>query len=146
MRIVLQKLFVVVCLDHKRVHFAQTLNQHLRRIPEVGDETQAAMSSMKRVPYRLDRVVRNGKRLHQDVADSEVGPGAENAPIAMAVESFAANGGSSLCVTIDGDGEFAAEHFKAANMIAVLMGEKHTVELVRLDAALLEPRHNLARA
>ena len=47
MRIVLQKLFVVVCLDHKRVHFAQTLNQHLRRIPEVGDETQAAMSSMR---------------------------------------------------------------------------------------------------
>ena len=42
MRIALQKFFVVVRLDDNRSHFAQPLNNHPRRIPEIGDETETA--------------------------------------------------------------------------------------------------------
>jgi hypothetical protein len=42
--------------------------------------------------------------------------------------------------------KFPAEHFETANMIAVFMGEQHTVELSRADSALLEPERELARA
>ena len=42
MRIVLQKFFVVIGLDHEHVHLAQALDQHLRRITEIGDETETA--------------------------------------------------------------------------------------------------------
>ena len=40
MRIVLQKFFVVIGLDHERVHFAQTLDQHFGRVTEIGDESE----------------------------------------------------------------------------------------------------------
>src|SRR5881394_1005624 len=42
--------------------------------------------------------------------------------------------------------KFPAEHFEPANMIAVFVGEEHTIELPRRDSALLEPDHDLSRA
>ena len=42
--------------------------------------------------------------------------------------------------------KFPAEHFEAADVIAVLVGEKNAVELVRGDPAQREPEHELARA
>src|SRR3954449_8295838 len=42
--------------------------------------------------------------------------------------------------------KFPAEHLEAANMIAVLMGEQHAVELLRFDSAEGESHHDLSRA
>jgi hypothetical protein len=42
--------------------------------------------------------------------------------------------------------KFPAKHFKTANMIAVLVGEKHAIELVGSDSALGETQDELARA
>ena len=42
--------------------------------------------------------------------------------------------------------EFPAKHFQPANMIAVLVGQEHAIELGRRDPALLEPNHDLPRA
>jgi hypothetical protein len=42
--------------------------------------------------------------------------------------------------------KFAAEHFEPANVIAMLVGQEHAVELRRSDSALLEAPDNLARA
>ena len=81
MRIGLQHFFVVVGLDHERVHFPQPLDHHLRRIPEIGDEPERAFPGMKRVPDRIDRVVRDGKRLDVNIANREVGAGLEQPPI-----------------------------------------------------------------
>ena len=42
--------------------------------------------------------------------------------------------------------EFTAENFQSANMIGVFVREKHAIELLRDDAALLETQHQLPRA
>ena len=42
--------------------------------------------------------------------------------------------------------KFPAEHFQAANMIAMLVGEEDAIELPRADSALFEPEDELARA
>ena len=72
MFIVLQKFFVMICLDYKRVHFAQSLDDHLGRITEVCDETEAARASVKSEPDRIDGIMRHGKRLNRDIADRKL--------------------------------------------------------------------------
>jgi hypothetical protein len=42
--------------------------------------------------------------------------------------------------------KFPAEHFEAADMVAVLVGKKHAIELVGSDPALREAQDELARA
>ncbi len=42
MRIVLQKFFVMIRFDHERLHLAQSLDHHLRRVTQIGNETEAA--------------------------------------------------------------------------------------------------------
>ena len=49
MRIVLQKFFVMIRLDHERVDLAQPLDHHLRRVTKIGDEPERARAGMKRV-------------------------------------------------------------------------------------------------
>jgi hypothetical protein len=39
----LEQLLVVVGFDDERVHFAQALDQHLRRVTEIGDEPEPAL-------------------------------------------------------------------------------------------------------
>jgi hypothetical protein len=42
--------------------------------------------------------------------------------------------------------KFPAEDFEPADVIAVLVGKEHAIELPRRDSALLEPDHDLPRA
>src|SRR5215212_7322370 len=79
----LEQLLVVVRLDYERVHFTQALDQHLGRIPKIGDEPEPAAPCVKRVADGLDRIMRHRKRLHRDVADREVAARPEKAPITM---------------------------------------------------------------
>ena len=83
MRIVLQKLFVVVRLDHERVDLAQPLHHHLRRITKIGNETEATIAGVKSVTDWLYGIVWDGKTLHQDIADGELGAGAKNSPVSV---------------------------------------------------------------
>ena len=69
MRIVLQEFFVVVRLDHERVHFAQPLDHHLRRITKVGNKPKCVRTGMKGVADWIDCIVRDGKSLNGDIAD-----------------------------------------------------------------------------
>ena len=77
MRIVLQKFFVVIRFDHERVHLAQTLDQHLRRVTEIGDKAEAARTGMKGKADWIDRVMRHGKSLNRDIADRKFRTGRE---------------------------------------------------------------------
>ena len=81
MRIVLQQLLVVVRLDHERVHFPQPLDHHLRRVTEIGDESERAFARVKRVADRVNRVMRDGERLDVDIADGKIGAGPEEPPV-----------------------------------------------------------------
>ena len=42
MRIVLQKFFVVIGLDHERLHLAQSFDDQFGHVTEIGDESEAA--------------------------------------------------------------------------------------------------------
>jgi hypothetical protein len=64
----------------------------------------------------------------------------------MIGQNAAANGFGRERIAIDRDLKFPAEHFETANVIAVLVGEEHAIELPRRDPALLEPQDELARA
>ena len=81
MRIGLQHFFVMIRLDHERMHFAQTLDDHFRGVPKIGDEPERALAGMKRVSDRIDRVVPDRKRLNVDISDVEIRAGLEEPPV-----------------------------------------------------------------
>ena len=146
MRIILQKFFVVVGFDDEGMHFAQSFDQHFGGIPEIGDKTQAAITSMKGVADRLDGIMRDGKTLDQNIADSEFGTGAKDSPVFVLSQPEATNGFGRLRIAVNWNGKFPAKHLQSANMVAVLMSEQQSIELLRGDAALLKPDDDLARA
>src|SRR6476646_5510564 len=78
MRIVLQKFLVMIRFDNERMHLPQVFDQHFCRITKISDETEATIAGMKRVTDWVYRIVRDGKTLHQDIADGELGAGAKN--------------------------------------------------------------------
>src|SRR5437588_10147316 len=83
MRIVLQEFFVMIRFDDERLHFAQALYNHFRRVSEIGDETEPARSRIKGKPKRIDRVMWHGKSLYRNVANGKLGAGPENSPVPM---------------------------------------------------------------
>ena len=87
---------------------------------------------MKGVTHRLDCIVRNGESLHQDIADIELGAGAKDAPVPVIAQSETANGVGGLSVAINGNGKSPAKDFEATDVVAVFMGEKEAIELLKL--------------
>src|SRR5438132_8427858 len=86
MRIILQKFFVVVCFDDQGMNLPKPFHNHLGRVTEIGDESESARSRIERESERIDRVVRHGKRLHENVANLELGAGAKDSPVAMSIQ------------------------------------------------------------
>jgi len=101
---------------------------------------------MESVADRLDGIVWDGKTLDQNIADSEFGTGAKDSPIFVLAQPEATNGLGRLRVAINWNGKFPAKHLQAANVIAMLMSKKQSIELLGGDAALLKPHDDLARA
>ncbi|PYJ11442.1 MAG: hypothetical protein DMF06_02705 [Verrucomicrobia bacterium] len=145
MRIALQKFFVVIRLDHERVDVAESLDHRLRGVTEIGDETESARAGVKRVADRIDRIMRNGKSLNRDIADGKVGTGPKQPPVAVFGQGPAADRFRRERVAINRNPKFSAKHFKAANVVAMLVGEEDAIELVGSDPALGEAQDDLAR-
>jgi hypothetical protein len=146
-RIVLQKFFVVVGLDHDRADFAQALDDHPRCIAEVGDEPETARAGVKREADRVDRVMRDQKRLHGDVANREFCAGAKNPPVTMSIQralTLDCFGGER--VAINRNVKLAAENFEPADVVAMLVREENAVEPVGRYAALLKAQRYLPGA
>src|SRR4029450_12657351 len=126
MRIVLQKFFIMIRFDHERVHFAQSLDDHLRRVTEIRDEAEPARSCVKGKSQRIDSVVWHRERLHRDVANRKLRTSPKNSPVGP--ESFRNSLKQSvapncLCrerIAINRQIKFAAENFKSAYGIAIV--------------------------
>jgi hypothetical protein len=101
---------------------------------------------MKSVAHRLDGIVWDGKTLDQNIADSEFATGAKDSPVFVLAEPEATNGLGRLRVAINRKGKFPAKHLQPANVIAMLMSKKQSIELLGGDTALLKPDYDLARA
>ena len=101
---------------------------------------------MESVADRFDGIVWDGKTLDQNIADSEFGTSAEDSPVFVLAQPEATNGLGRLCVAINWKGKLPAKHLQPANVIAMLMSEKQTIELLGGDAALLKADDGLARA
>ena len=142
----LEKFLIMIRLDDERVHFAQSFHEHLRGVPEVGDEAEAAASGVKGKADRLDRVVRYRKGLHRDIADREFRAGSEQPPVAMRAERTTADRLRGQRIAINRHVKLPAKHFQSADVISVLMSQKHAIELRRRHSAEREPHHELARA
>ena len=146
MRIVLQKFFVVIRLDHEGVDLAQPLDHHLRRVTKIGDESKRARTGMKRVADRIDRIVRDGESLNRDIANRKIRAGPKQPPVLVSRQGPAADRFGRERVAINRDFEFPAKHFETADVIAVFVGKEDAVELVRGNSALVEAEDELARA
>jgi len=85
-RVVLQKFFVVISLDHERLHFSQAFDDQLGHVTEVGNKPEAALAGVKHEPQRIHRVVRDGERLHGDIANGKLGSGRKDPPVAVCLE------------------------------------------------------------
>jgi hypothetical protein len=101
---------------------------------------------MESVAYWLDRIVWDGKGLDQDIADREFRTGTKDSPVFVLAQAEATNGLGRLRVAINRKGKFPAKHLQPANVIAMLMGKKQSIELLGGDTALLKADHDLARA
>jgi hypothetical protein len=101
---------------------------------------------MESVAYWLDRIVWDGKGLDQDIADRELRTGTKDSPVFVLAQAEATNGLGRLRVAINRKGKFPAKHLQPANVIAMLMGKKQSIELLGGDTALLKADHDLARA
>ena len=146
-RVVLQKFFIVIGLDHQCLHMAQPFHDHFGNVTEIGNKSEAAGTGGKHEPERIDRVVRHGKRLHCHVADRKLRPGHKEPPIATSPRETAGPkrfGGEPIA--INRQIEFTAENFKSADMIGVFVREKDAVELLWHDTALLQAQYQLPRA
>src|SRR6266545_1369377 len=142
----------MIRFDHERVHFAQSLDDHLRRVTEIGDETEPARSRVKSKSQRIDSVVRHRECLHRDVANRKLRTSPKNPPVGpesfrdSLEESVAPNCLRRERVAINRQIKFAAENFKAANVIAMFVSEKHAIQLIGRDAALGQTQYQLPRA
>jgi hypothetical protein len=147
MRVLLQKFFVVISFDDQRVHLAQSLDDHLGRVAEVGHEAETARASIKRESDRIDGIVRNGKRLHSDVTNCEFAASPKNAPGPMLIQrTTAAHRFGGLRIGVNRNIQFSAENFETANVVAMFVCQQDAVELLRQHPALLEPENDLPRA
>src|SRR4029450_11915183 len=130
MRIVLQKFFIMIRFDHERVHLAQSLDDHLRRVTEIGDEAEPARSCVKGKSPRIDSVGRDRERLDGDVANRKLRTGPKNSPVGperfrnSLEESVAPNCLRRERIAINRHLKFAAENFKSANVIAMFVTEE----------------------
>ena len=146
MCVVLQKFFVVIRLDHERLHLAQPFHDHFGDVTEVGDETETARAGVKHEADRIYRVVWHWERLHGDVADGKFGAGCEQSPITTSLcETTGSKRFRRKSIAINGQLKFATKNFKPANVIGVFVCENHPVELLRRDAALLQTQSDLPR-
>src|SRR2546430_1781153 len=75
-----------------------------------------------------------------------LGAGAKHSPVFMFAQPEATNGLGGLGVAINWDGKLPAKHFQTANVIAMFMGQKQSIQLFGRHAALFEPDDDLARA
>src|SRR4029453_5187197 len=121
MRVVLQKFFVVVGLRDERLPSAQSFNDHLRRVTEIGDEPETARSGVKDKSKRIDGVMRYWECLHGNVANGELGAGPKNPPVSMLSEqSVTSNRLRSQRVAINRHIKFATENFHSTDVIRML--------------------------
>jgi hypothetical protein len=94
----------------------------------------------------LDRIVWDGETLDQNIADSEFRPGPKDSPVFVLAQPEATNGLGCLRIAINWNGKFPAKDLQPANVIAMLMSKKQSIEVLGGDAALLKPDDDLARA
>ena len=147
MRIVLQKFFVMIGFDDKRLNLTQAFHNHFCRVAEIRDESETARACVTGKPKWIDSVVWHGEGLHGHVADGELGPGGKDSPVAMLLEqSVAPNRLRSKRVAINRHLQFATKNFESAHVIAVLVRKKDTIELAWHDPTLREAQHQLPRA
>jgi hypothetical protein len=102
---------------------------------------------VKHESERIDRIMRHGERLHCDIADRKFRACREESPIAASIcEITGPKRLSSERITINRQIKLAAENFKAADVIGVLVCKNDAVELLRRYTALLQAQHHLPRA
>jgi hypothetical protein len=147
MRIVLQKFFVVISLDHQRLHLSQAFSNQLGHVTEIGDEPEAARAGVKHKAERIHSVVRYGERLHRDIADRKLTASRKQSPIPTSLRETA---GSKRFgrepIAINRQIEFVAENFKTADVIGVFVRQNNAIELLGCHATLLQTQHDLSRA
>jgi len=147
MRVVLQKFFVVIGLDHERLHFSQPFSDQLGHITEVRDKPEAARAGVKHKPDRIHCVMRNGECLHRDIADRKLSAGRKQSPVPTSLRETA--GPKRLRrepIAVNRQIEFVAENFKTADVISMFVCQHNAVQLLRRDATLLQTQNDLPRA
>jgi len=137
----------VIRFDDERMHLAQPFHDYFGHVTKIGDKANAAQARVKCEADWIDCVVRYGKSLHRDVTDLEFRAGAKDLPVGMMIErAVIPNGFGGLGVRVNWKIEFPAKNLQATNVVAVFMGEKNTVELFGIRAALLESKNDLSCA
>ena len=101
---------------------------------------------MESVANWFDGIVWDGKTLDQNIADSEFATGAKDAPVFVFTQPEAANGLGGLRIAVNWNGKLPAKHLQPANVIAMLVSKKQSIELLGGNATLLKPHYDLARA
>src|SRR5207237_10364425 len=100
---------------------------------------------MESVAVLLDGIVRDGKTLDQNIADSQFATGAKDAPVFVLTEPEATHGLGGLRIAVNWNGKLPAKHLQPANVIAMLVSKKQSIELLGGNATLMKQHYDMAR-
>ena len=144
-RTILEHFHVVIGFKDEHVRRTNTLEDQFRHVAEVGGKTDVAGGRAQQITDGVLSVVRNGKGVHEQVADFKARTG---------VEELAVEFGLQLkfkrllrrAVAINRDVQFGGDAGEALNVVAVLMRDQNGGEIFRHPADFLEAFADLARA
>ena len=131
--------------EHEHVRRADAFEHQLRHVAEVGGKTDVAGRRAQKITDGVLGVVRDGKGVHEQVADFKARASLKQPAIEF---GFELEFKRLLCVAvaIDRNVQFGGDAGETLNVVAVLMRDQDGREIFRHPADFLEAFADLARA
>jgi hypothetical protein len=136
-----QQFEIVIGFDHQHVASAQVVANAVGHVSEIGADADLDAVTAKREADGIDSVVRNGERLHCDVADLEGAAGGERLPtrdrdaVAGAVTRKLLIRVIRWAGDVNRDLEPLGQYVQSTDVVGVLVRDEDGVDAVWIKAA-----------
>lgn len=119
-RTVLKHLHVVIGFEDEDVRGADTFDDELGHVAEVGDDADVARDGVKKKTNRVLRVMRDGKSVHGHIADFETRAGREDVCIEFRFERVF-GGFERGAVAVNGDFQFCRDAVESLDVVGMFV-------------------------
>ena len=145
MRTILQHFNIVVGFQHQDIGLANPLEHQLRRMTQIGEETNVSARCPQQEAHRVLRIMRHGECFDGDVPDLEARAGGEKTriqPPGLLILNRLLGGP----IAIDGNAQLFAQSGQTLNMIGMLVRDQNAGQILRRPSNGGEAMTDLAQA